>query len=145
MSRADYKRDFAERMKELVRRTGSIAELARLSGISHSGVANYFHGESVPKVNLAIALADAAAVDFVWLATGEGVPDKLHPAPASECIVESQADAFWASVLALLDACERGDAVALKSLSRLLRQNAPQEFLDYVSAYSESADQEVSS
>jgi DNA-binding phage protein len=76
---------FVERMQKCAERAGSVNALARKADLSQSGIRRYFSGGE-PTRKVLIAIANAAGVDFLWLATGEGAmvrgeaPEPL-PAP----------------------------------------------------------------
>jgi len=63
---------FGERMREVIRLVGSAEKLARLTGMSARGIGQYAAGTSDPTRSKMVALADAAGVNVLWLATGEG-------------------------------------------------------------------------
>lgn len=63
---------FAERMKEVIRMVGSAEKLARLTGLSARGIGQYASGTSDPTRSKVVTLAEAAGVNVLWLATGEG-------------------------------------------------------------------------
>jgi DNA-binding phage protein len=62
---------FVERMQRCAERVGSVNALARKADLSQSGIRRYFSGGE-PTRKVLIAIASAAEVDFLWLATGEG-------------------------------------------------------------------------
>lgn len=62
---------FAERLKKLIALNGTVNALAKKAGISHSGLLRYLSGGD-PSRKVLVALAEAANVDLVWLATGRG-------------------------------------------------------------------------
>lgn len=61
-------------MQKCAERAGSVNALARKADLSQSGIRRYFCGGE-PTRKVLIALAQAAEVDLVWLATGDGVMD----------------------------------------------------------------------
>lgn len=61
---------FIARMQKCAERTGSVNALARKAGLSQSGIRRYFNGGD-PTRKVLIAIANAAGVRFLWLATGE--------------------------------------------------------------------------
>lgn len=63
---------FGERIKELIRLVGSAEKLARATGMSARGIGQYASGTSDPTRSKMLLLADAAGVNVLWLATGEG-------------------------------------------------------------------------
>lgn len=62
---------FVERMQKCAERVGSVNALARKANLSQSGIRRYFSGGE-PTRKVLIAIANAAEVDFLWLATGAG-------------------------------------------------------------------------
>lgn len=62
---------FVARMQKCAERAGSVNALARKADLSQSGIRRYFSGGE-PTRKVLIAIAEAAEVDFLWLATGEG-------------------------------------------------------------------------
>ena len=63
---------FASRVESLVKEFGSVAEVARKCGLSETVVRKWRNGVSDPSRSNLVALARAANVSLVWLATGEG-------------------------------------------------------------------------
>lgn len=63
---------FGDRVKILITRVGSAEKLAKLSGMSARAIGQYAAGSSDPTLGKVIALAKAADVNVLWLATGEG-------------------------------------------------------------------------
>lgn len=63
---------FGERVKEVIQLVGSAEKLARMTGISARGIGHYAAGGSDPTRSKMVALAEAAGVNVLWLATGEG-------------------------------------------------------------------------
>ncbi len=62
---------FIDRMRVCADLAGSVNALARKAELSQSGIRRYFVGGD-PTRRVLIALAKAAGVNFLWLATGEG-------------------------------------------------------------------------
>jgi transcriptional regulator with XRE-family HTH domain len=69
---------FVERMQKCAERAGSVNALARKADLSQSGIRRYFSGGE-PTRKVLIAIANAAAVDFLWLATGAGPMVREEP------------------------------------------------------------------
>jgi phage repressor protein C with HTH and peptisase S24 domain len=65
-------KSFGERIKEVIRLVGSAEQLARLTGVSARGIGHYAAGTSDPTRSKIVSLAEAAGVNVLWLATGEG-------------------------------------------------------------------------
>ncbi|CAM5522472.1 helix-turn-helix domain-containing protein [Eoetvoesiella caeni] len=63
--------DFISRMRLCSDKIGSVNALARKSGIAQSTVRRYLEGGEPGRPHL-IAIAEAAGVDLIWLATGRG-------------------------------------------------------------------------
>jgi len=74
-SAKELENSFIERMEVCAERAGSVTALARKARISQSGIRRYFSGGEPTRPHL-VALAKAAKVDLVWLATGEGEPER---------------------------------------------------------------------
>lgn len=72
MSETDNKELFQERVRYLVRIVGSIDRLAKLAGLSPRIIAKYLAGQADPSRERLVALAEAAQVNVLWLATGLG-------------------------------------------------------------------------
>ncbi len=62
---------FIGRMRICADLVGSVNALARKAELSQSGIRRYFTGGD-PTRRVLISIADAAGVNFLWLATGEG-------------------------------------------------------------------------
>lgn len=62
---------FQLRLQELVRIAGSANALAKLSGISQSGIQRYLKGGE-PTRKMLITLAQCTGVSLLWLMTGQG-------------------------------------------------------------------------
>lgn len=62
---------FIDRMRVCADLAGSVNALARKAELSQSGIRRYFAGGD-PTRRVLIALAKAAGVNFLWLATGDG-------------------------------------------------------------------------
>lgn len=63
--------EFRERMHALAELAGSVNHLARLAGISQTGLRHYFLSGEPSRPHL-IKLAEAAGVNIEWLVTGRG-------------------------------------------------------------------------
>lgn len=70
--------DFIDRMQKCADLAGSVNALARKAELSQSGIRRYFTGGD-PTRRVLIAIANAAGVDFAWLATGAGAMHKITP------------------------------------------------------------------
>ena len=73
----------SERIRTARNRKGPTGkELAKMLGVSESTIYNWQRGDSEPTVGQLQLIADAYAVDFVWLAAGEGSM-QAEPVPAT--------------------------------------------------------------
>ena len=65
--------EFADRMAKILDIfNGNVSELARQAGIAPPSAQRWIDGESDPKMSNLLRLADAANVNLLWLATGQG-------------------------------------------------------------------------
>ena len=62
--------DIRQRLRHLVDRFGSVAELSRAVGVSDNAVYKWLSGRGQPTVSNLVALAQVAHVSVEWLATG---------------------------------------------------------------------------
>lgn len=65
------------RLDEVLRKFGSVADLARLIGVSDNAIYKWLSGRGQPSVANLVALAKASKVSVEWLATG-------HEGPAAQ-------------------------------------------------------------
>lgn len=65
-------RQFRDRMKVLVSEMGSIAEVARKSGLAESTVKKWVDGKSDPSRERCIALARGTGASLAWIVAGAG-------------------------------------------------------------------------
>lgn len=63
---------FTKRMKKIIMMVGSAEKLAKKAGMSAMVIGQYLSGKSDPTRKKLIALANAADVNLLWLATGKG-------------------------------------------------------------------------
>lgn len=68
---ADDADGFVERLKQVAALLGSASALAKVAGVSQSGLHRYLTGGE-PSRKVLVAIARAAKVSLAWLATGEG-------------------------------------------------------------------------
>ena len=61
-----------DRIGEIILNVGSAEELSRRTGISAPTIGHYRSGRSDPSRGNLVAIAEAANVELLWLATGEG-------------------------------------------------------------------------
>lgn len=64
--------NFAGRIDGAIKRIGNIGNACAAAGITYPTISRWKDGSSDPKLSNIKALADAAAVNLEWLATGEG-------------------------------------------------------------------------
>lgn len=65
---------FSERLK-IALKSESVNSFAKKAGISESVVRKYLEGGSLPSIDKAVKIADAANVSVAWLVAGEGTAD----------------------------------------------------------------------
>ena len=64
---------FADRMAKVLQIfNGNVSELARQAGIAPPSAQRWITGETDPKMSNLLRLAEAANVNLLWLATGQG-------------------------------------------------------------------------
>jgi len=70
--------DFVARLRTVTQLVGSPHRLAKLTGLSYTGIRKYLDGADPSRCNL-ISIARAGNVDLKWLALGEGTmrPDGM--------------------------------------------------------------------
>ncbi len=68
---------FRSRLQQAVDHIGSVAELARQSGVGERSIRNYLNGETEPKGEVISKLASGAGVRVEWLFAGK--PPMLEP------------------------------------------------------------------
>ena len=61
----------ANRVHLLIKLAGSLAQLAKISGISESAIRSWRDGKSDPGVSNVVTLAEATGVRIIWLVTGD--------------------------------------------------------------------------
>lgn len=82
---------FPDRLKSALHGVPSMRAFARSIGISDSVLRQYLSGRSEPTRPVLVALARAAKVDLLWLATGETSSQRkdMSPIPVEDLPVES--------------------------------------------------------
>jgi phage repressor protein C with HTH and peptisase S24 domain len=70
---------FADRVQILIKKLGSQEKLGDASGISGVTIGKYALGKADPSRERLIAMADAAGVNVLWLATGKGPLNRDEP------------------------------------------------------------------
>src|SRR5512142_1166364 len=63
---------FAERIKVLIQRVGSVTEIARMCGFSEGVVRSWRDGNTDPSRARCVTLARTLGISLVWLVAGEG-------------------------------------------------------------------------
>lgn len=85
---------FPERLKIIVDQVGNASRLGKLAGISYKSISGYLAGSNDPSRERLVAIAKAANVNLLWLATGEGpmrsgdTPDPAQPQEKAESAEE---------------------------------------------------------
>lgn len=88
-------KSFASRMAEVLDIfNGNVSEVARQAGIKPPSVKRWIMGEADPQMSNVVNLANAANVNLLWLATGQGPKFKSPPTdaetdvfqPTPECV-----------------------------------------------------------
>ena len=64
--------EFAKRMKIVAKRLGSVSELCRRVDVAYPTAAKWVKEGAEPSTTNLIKIADAAGVNLLWLATGQG-------------------------------------------------------------------------
>lgn len=85
---------FADRIKMLIQRVGSVTEIARLCGFSEGVVRSWRDGNTDPSRARCVTLARTLGISLIWLVAGEGsmldksamVLDDMNPSTSSESI-----------------------------------------------------------
>ncbi|GLQ92957.1 helix-turn-helix domain-containing protein [Dyella acidisoli] len=85
---------FADRIKVLIQRVGSVTEIARMCGFSEGVVRSWRDGNTDPSRARCVTLARTLGISLVWLVAGEGsmmdpsavVPDDMKGTNSSETI-----------------------------------------------------------
>jgi phage repressor protein C with HTH and peptisase S24 domain len=88
--------EFIKRLEQCSEIAGSVSALAKLAGLSQSGIRRYFDGGE-PTRPVLKALANAVGVSFLWLATGEGPmrkPDGVTEPPSGRAPSSPDPDAY---------------------------------------------------
>jgi hypothetical protein len=90
---------FADRVKMLIQRVGSVTEIARLCGFSEGVVRSWRDGNTDPSRARCVTLARTLGISLIWLVAGEGsmldtsamVPDDMNASTSSESITRHRA------------------------------------------------------
>lgn len=77
----------ADRLRQAREKAGlTQAEAAGLVGITRQTVSQYEGGESMPRVDYAVAIARAAKWMVEWIVTGEGPRERMEEGDARETL-----------------------------------------------------------
>lgn len=71
-------KEFAERITYAIELAGGPMQFAKKAGLSRAVLDKYKNGQSDPSRSRVISMAAAAGVNFEWLATGIGEPQKTY-------------------------------------------------------------------
>ncbi len=69
---AEPSNTFADRIKVLIQRVGSVTEIARMCGFSEGVVRSWRDGNTDPSRARCVTLAKTLGISLVWLVAGEG-------------------------------------------------------------------------
>ena len=69
--------EFAKRMEIVVKRLGSVSELARRVDVAYPTAPNWVKEGAEPSTTNLIKISDASGVSLLWLATGQGAVLKI--------------------------------------------------------------------
>jgi len=89
---------FADRIKMLIQRVGSVTEIARMCGFSEGVVRSWRDGNTDPSRARCVTLARTLGISLVWLVAGEGsmvdpsavMPDAMNGAGNSDTVNSSR-------------------------------------------------------
>jgi DNA-binding phage protein len=87
---------FADRIKMLIQRVGSVTEIARMCGFSEGVVRSWRDGNTDPSRARCVTLARTLGISLVWLVAGEGSmldPSAVLPDDMSATMASSEASA----------------------------------------------------
>lgn len=85
---------FADRIKLLIQRVGSVTEIARMCGFSEGVVRSWRDGNTDPSRARCVTLARTLGISLVWLVAGEGsmldpsavIPDDMTATVGAEAV-----------------------------------------------------------
>lgn len=119
---------FADRIKLLIQRVGSVTEIARMCGFSEGVVRSWRDGNTDPSRARCVTLARTLGISLVWLVAGEGAmqmePDALMPNDMSGVAAETlSSQRFRSKLRTAADALEAGgmDVQRLNTALRILQ------------------------
>jgi len=75
---------FADRIKVLIQRVGSVTEIARMCGFSEGVVRSWRDGNTDPSRARCVTLAKTMGISLVWLVAGEGTIQTTDAMSSSE-------------------------------------------------------------
>lgn len=81
---------FADRIKVLINRVGSVTEIARRCGFSEGVVRSWRDGNTDPSRGRCVTLARTLGISLVWLVAGEGVVQADVPNAARDDVQTSE-------------------------------------------------------
>jgi hypothetical protein len=106
---------FADRIKLLIQRVGSVTEIARMCGFSEGVVRSWRDGNTDPSRARCVTLARTLGISLVWLVAGEGSmqidPNALVPDDNSANTAETANPHRHRPKLRGADVLEAGNAV----------------------------------
>lgn len=82
---------FAERIKVLIKRVGSVTQIARMCGFSEGVVRSWRDGHTDPSRARCVTLARTLGISLVWLVAGEGALHNDPSAPKMDGLRSSEA------------------------------------------------------
>ena len=85
---------FADRIKLLIQRVGSVTEIARMCGFSEGVVRSWRDGNTDPSRARCVTLARTLGISLVWLVAGEGSMQIDPNAMASDDLNGNSTDGF---------------------------------------------------
>lgn len=80
---------FADRIKVLIQRVGSVTEIARMCGFSEGVVRSWRDGNTDPSRARCVTLAKTMGISLVWLVAGEGAMVQTEAMASGETTTES--------------------------------------------------------
>lgn len=83
---------FADRIKVLIQRVGSVTEIARMCGFSEGVVRSWRDGNTDPSRARCVTLAKTMGISLVWLVAGEGAMIQTETMAMGESSAETSAN-----------------------------------------------------
>ncbi|RDS78982.1 XRE family transcriptional regulator [Dyella monticola] len=117
---------FADRIKVLIQRVGSVTEIARMCGFSEGVVRSWRDGNTDPSRARCVTLARTLGISLVWLVAGEGSmldPSVIIPDDVSGTNAEALAARHRSKLRTAADTLEAGgmDVQRLNTALRILQ------------------------